>query len=120
MKKPKCKPASTLKSVSGLGLSKRAERYVEKNYFSMDQLVWHVRFLYYMMQYHPETLKAYRPKVFTEIISALNTAVIFELILSPIPLASNILSAYYSAISANRSFWNVFYRNFVRNPIVFV
>ena len=64
MKKPKCKPASTLKSVSGLGLSKRAERYVEKNYFSMDQLVWHVRFLYYMMQYHPETLKAYRPKVF--------------------------------------------------------
>lgn len=74
MKKPKCKPASTLKSVSGLGLSKRAERYVEKNYFSMDQLVWHVRFLYYMMQYHPETLKAYRPKVFTEIISALNTA----------------------------------------------
>ena len=37
-------------------------------------MVWHVRFLYYMMQYHPETLKAYRPKVFTEIISALNTA----------------------------------------------
>ena len=74
MKKPKCKPASTLKSVSGLGLSKRAERYVEKNYYSMDQLVWHVRFLHYMMQYHPETLKAYRPKVFKEIISALNTA----------------------------------------------
>lgn len=49
MKKPKCKPASTLKSVSGLGLSKRAERYVEKNYYSMDQLVWHVRFLHYMM-----------------------------------------------------------------------
>lgn len=74
MKKLKCKPASTLKSVSGLGLSKRAERYVEKNYYSMDQLVWHVRFLHYMMQYHPETLKAYRPKVFKEIISALNTA----------------------------------------------
>ena len=37
MKKPKCKPASTLKSVSGLGLSKRAERYVEKNYFRSEE-----------------------------------------------------------------------------------
>lgn len=73
-----------------------------------------------MMQYHPETLKAYRPKVFKEIISALNTAGYIRTDFVADSFGLKYLKRVLLGNKCEPVILECFYRNFVRNPIVFV